>query len=186
MLTSVGYRSRAFWKTICDLRKLISENKNASRLDEATAVRRAIRIEIMATESDEKKEQPILEINLADLADKRSFDVELPGLRGFQQQLTLTINSENDKGDAGAYKVVFTLCRPRFSLLPDDQYADAASLEGDSHLAITKPAHKNPEIPEGGHMKLLSEIDGTVSKHTPIEPTRIRVKIAKRQSNLFA
>lgn len=63
-------------------------------------------------------------------------------------------------GQAGNYRVVFTLSRPGFSLLPDHSYADAASMQGDSHLAIAKPAHPHPNLPENTHVKVTSDIAG--------------------------
>lgn len=113
----------------------------------------------MPDELEQEKEKPLLLIDLSELGDGKQFEIDLPGLGGLHQQLTFDVNYDSVKGKPSDYKVVFTLCRPGFSLLPDDHYAEAVKLEGDSHLAIAEPAHKNPQIPEGGHMKLESNID---------------------------
>lgn len=43
-------------------------------------------------------------------------------------------------GAAGVYKVVLTLSRPGYPLKPEGQYSGFQGLEGDSHLAIARPA----------------------------------------------
>lgn len=72
------------------------------------------------------------------------------GLPGFQQDLIFypVFEDPNDPrgiggpgGLPGKYKVVFTLSRPGFSLLPEHQYSVAEQLKGDSHLAIAEPKH---------------------------------------------
>lgn len=47
-------------------------------------------------------------------------------------------------GTPGLYRVVFTLCRPGFSLVPDRAFTFEGGLEGDSHLAIGPPAYTPP------------------------------------------
>lgn len=47
-------------------------------------------------------------------------------------------------GLPGLYRVVFTLCRPGFSPVPDRSFLFETSLEGDSHLAISPPAYAPP------------------------------------------
>jgi hypothetical protein len=44
-------------------------------------------------------------------------------------------------GAPGDYMVVLTLARPGYTPHPEGQYASFAGLEGDSHLAIAKPAY---------------------------------------------
>lgn len=116
-----------------------------------------------------KKPQLIAKFGLEEYPEKKTFDVDLVGLPGFRQQLFLhfyspdlnhPLHSDDPEGLPGKYKVIFTLNRPGFSLLPDDSYADAASLQGASHLAIAKPAHPHPNLPENTHIKIASEIAG--------------------------
>lgn len=45
-------------------------------------------------------------------------------------------------GTPGKYKVVFTLSRPGFSLLPELSFSAGGGLKGDSHVAIAEPALK--------------------------------------------
>lgn len=120
-------------------------------------------------ELETKKPQPIAEFELKDYPEKKTFNVDLEGLPGFRQQCFLhfyfpdpnhPLHSDNPVGTPGKYKIIFTLNRPGFSLLPDDNYADAASLQGDSHLAIAKPVHPHPDLPENTHIKIMSEIAG--------------------------
>jgi hypothetical protein len=44
-------------------------------------------------------------------------------------------------GSAGFYKVVLTLARPGYPLHPEGQLSGFPGLQGDSHLAIAKPAY---------------------------------------------
>ena len=94
--------------------------------------------------------------------------IELPGLPGHRQTLILQSyspdpndprHSEHYEGEPGEYRVVFTLRRPGIPLRPEGDYALAEHLQGDSHLAIAKPAHPHPDLPERTHMRLFSEID---------------------------
>ena len=71
------------------------------------------------------------------------------GVPGVQQHLTMRYRygDPNDPRNAGGlgggpgkYKVVFTLSRPGFSLLPEKSFHPASMLNGDSHLGIAKPA----------------------------------------------
>lgn len=94
--------------------------------------------------------------------------VDLPGLPGHRQTLILQNyfpdpndqrHSEHYEGEPGEYRVVFTLHRPGVPLRPEGDYALAEHMQGDSHLAIAKPAHPHPVLPERTHMRLFSEID---------------------------
>jgi hypothetical protein len=78
-------------------------------------------------------------------------DVDMLGLPGMQQHLLMrrhykNPNDSRNAGDLGGmrgeYKVVFTLSRPGFPLLPERRYSASSNLKGDSHLAIAKPALK--------------------------------------------
>jgi len=122
------------------------------------------------SEHNSKSNEPklIAEFKIEELRGKK-LHVDLAGLPGIQQQLSLQVHVPDPKdplkgdsplGQAGNYRVVFTLSRPGFSLLPDDSYADAASMQGDSHLAIAKPAHPHPNLPENTHVKVTSDIAG--------------------------
>jgi len=83
-----------------------------------------------------------------------STQLELSGLPGQQQHLTVVPvfpegdprNTEHPDGSPGQYKVTFILNRPGFSLLPEYQISFQAAVEGDSHIALTKPvATRRPE-----------------------------------------
>ena len=56
-------------------------------------------------------------------------------------------------GGPGLYKVVFTLARPGFPLRPEGQFATFETLEGDSHLAIAKPANVHAEFASDDDVK---------------------------------
>jgi len=121
------------------------------------------------SESKTNKDQPALiaEFDLQNISEKHTFkNVNLPGLSGFRQQLTLHVSTNDDpasdkpEGDPGKYKVIFILNRPGFSLLPYNHVSDANSMEGDSYIAIAKPAHPHPDIPESTYVRIESEIDG--------------------------
>lgn len=95
--------------------------------------------------------------------------VDLPGLPGHRQTLVLQNyfpdpsdprHSESTNGEPGEYRVVLTLHRPGILLRSEGDYAVAEHLQGDSHLAIAKPAHSHPSLPEKTYVKLFSEIDG--------------------------
>lgn len=95
--------------------------------------------------------------------------VNLPGLPGHRQSLILqnyfpdqadARHAESIEGEPGDYRVVLTMHRPGIPLRSEGDYAVAEHLQGDSHLAIAKPAHSHPDLPEGTHMRLSSEIDG--------------------------
>ncbi|MCP9496757.1 MAG: SEC-C metal-binding domain-containing protein [Pyrinomonadaceae bacterium MAG19_C2-C3] len=91
-----------------------------------------------------------------------------PGLDGYRQSLLLQIYSPdpNDprhtdhiEGEPGKYRVVITLHRPGVLPRPEGDYAVAEHLQGDSHLAIAKPAHLHPALPENTHVRLFTEVD---------------------------
>lgn len=60
-------------------------------------------------------------------------------------------------GLPGEYKAVFVFGRPGFPLLPENQYSPAERLEGDSHLAITKPAHSDPNNLDADQIRLYAQ-----------------------------
>jgi SEC-C motif len=93
--------------------------------------------------------------------------IDLPGLAGHRQSLILQNYSPNPKdprhsedieGEAGKYRIVITLHRPGIRLRPEADYAIAEHMEGDSHLAIAKPAHPHPDLPSDTHVRLTTEI----------------------------
>ena len=51
------------------------------------------------------------------------------------------------------------LHRPGIRLRPGGDYATSELMQGDSHLAIAKPAHPHPDLPIGTHARLFVEID---------------------------
>src|SRR5438128_28257 len=66
-------------------------------------------------------------------------------------------------GSPGLYKVVLTLARPTYLLDPEGHLSDFAGLEGDSHLAIAKPADANPDYApddDTRHLIFKAETDG--------------------------
>ena len=91
------------------------------------------------------------------------------GLPGFEQNLIFLPHYQNvndprntggPRGLAGDYKVVFTLNRPGFSLLPEEEIVFEDRLEGDSHLAINKPACEPPEDSPGGIITFIIPLAG--------------------------
>ncbi|MGZ5480685.1 MAG: methylamine utilization protein MauJ [Pyrinomonadaceae bacterium] len=68
-------------------------------------------------------------------------------------------HSQDIHGEPGEYRVVFTLHRPGIPLRPEGDYAVADHMQGDSHLAIAKPAHTHPDLPVGTHARLFVEVD---------------------------
>lgn len=53
-------------------------------------------------------------------------------------------NLAHPAGAPGDYRVTFVLSRPGYSIEPEYNYSFVAGQKGDSHLAITEPAFKNP------------------------------------------
>lgn len=100
------------------------------------------------------KRKPIAEFDLSKLEGGALLELPLAGLPGFRNLLTLQIYYDDPnhelhqevQGSKGEYKVVFTLSRPGVSLSSDsDSYFISENLEGNSHLAIAKPAHPHPD-----------------------------------------
>jgi len=58
------------------------------------------------------------------------------------------------------YRVVFTLSRTGFSLLPENRYSVSEGLKGDSYLAISKPAYSEPNNPEADRINIYAKGDG--------------------------
>lgn len=63
------------------------------------------------------------------------------------------INNAVIGGGPGLYKVIFTLARPGYPLHPEGHSASYETLEGDSHLAIAKPAYINPAFTPNDDLK---------------------------------
>jgi len=57
-------------------------------------------------------------------------------------------NVGGPKGISGKYKATFVLDRPGFNLLPENKHSFSAGLQGDSHLAVTRPAFVPPQDSE--------------------------------------
>jgi hypothetical protein len=93
--------------------------------------------------------------------------VDIPGLSGHRQAMIMQNyfsdpndprHSEDVNGEPGEYRVVFTLHRPGIPLRPEGDFAIAEHMQGDSHLAIAKPAHSHPDLPTGTHVRLFVEV----------------------------
>jgi len=54
---------------------------------------------------------------------------------------------------------VFVLNRPGFNLIPENQYSFSGGLEGDSHLAISKPAFSPPGNPDAAQILISGDTD---------------------------
>jgi hypothetical protein len=71
----------------------------------------------------------------------------MPGMLQYLGVMALQPGAEQNPrtpltgGAPGYYKVVLTLARPGHTRHPEGQYASFGGLEGDSHLAIAKPAY---------------------------------------------
>jgi hypothetical protein len=63
-------------------------------------------------------------------------------------------NTLPKQGAPGLYEVTFVLRRPGFSLNPEGQISFAAGTEGDSHLAISKPAFAPPGNPDADRVMI--------------------------------
>ena len=63
------------------------------------------------------------------------------------------------QGAPGEYQVTFVFARPGFSLLPEGRFSFANALEGDSHLAITKPAFVPPNNPDATEIRIYGRTD---------------------------
>jgi hypothetical protein len=92
------------------------------------------------------------------------------GLPGMLQHLTTRYHyrEPNDprnflgpEGRPGKYQVIFTLSRPGFPLLPEYRSSFGNALKGDSHLAITKPAYSNPNLPDATNIEIYVKNHGT-------------------------
>src|SRR5215217_8609415 len=88
------------------------------------------------------------------------------GLAGFPQYIIArpSYRDSNDlrnlggpEGLPGKYMTVFTLNRPGFSLLPETRHSFASGLKGDSHLAITRPAFTNPNLPDADRIEIRAK-----------------------------
>jgi hypothetical protein len=62
-------------------------------------------------------------------------------------------------GSPGQYIVTFLLRRPGYNLVPEGQYSFATGLEGDSHLAIAKPAYAPPGNPDADMIKIYGQTE---------------------------
>jgi hypothetical protein len=93
------------------------------------------------------------------------------GLAGFPQYIVVchrykdpndTRNLGGLEGLPGQYRAVFVLNRPGFSLLPETRYSFAGGLQGDSHLAITRPAFTNPNLPDADQIEIHAKTGNRV------------------------
>lgn len=96
-----------------------------------------------------------------------SLPIDMMGLPGFEQHLIVRpqYRDSNDprnlggpNGLPGQYKIVFTFNRPGFSLLLDNRFSFENGLVGDSHLAITKPAYTEPNLPDADQIRIYANI----------------------------
>ncbi|MBZ5490542.1 MAG: SEC-C domain-containing protein [Acidobacteriia bacterium] len=63
------------------------------------------------------------------------------------------------QGSPGQYTVTFVLNRPGYNLQAENQFSFATGLEGDSHLAVTKPAFVPPGNPEADRIKIYGQTE---------------------------
>ncbi|HEV2380479.1 MAG TPA: methylamine utilization protein MauJ [Terriglobia bacterium] len=63
------------------------------------------------------------------------------------------------KGLPGDYESVFVLNRPGFNLISENQHSFAEGMEGDSHLAISKPALSPPGNPEADQILINGDTE---------------------------
>jgi len=63
------------------------------------------------------------------------------------------------KGLPGEYECVFVLNRPGVNLIPENQHSFAEGMEGDSHLAISKPAFSPPGNPDADQILINGETE---------------------------
>jgi len=92
-------------------------------------------------------------------------NVKLGGLAGEHQYITIVPGYDDPKdprnavppaGQAGPYRVVFTLARRGFPLLPEDQFSMAGALEGDSHILLDSEGigiAVNAKLPSGLNLR---------------------------------
>lgn len=80
-----------------------------------------------------------------------TMQMDIMGVPGLQHHLLMRPHYANPHdprnfgalgGVPGKYKVVFTLSRPGFSLLPELRFSAASGLKGNSHIGIAEPALK--------------------------------------------
>lgn len=62
-------------------------------------------------------------------------------------------------GGPGLYQVVFVLHRPGYQLMPEGRFAFSSGLEGDSHLAMSKPAFRPTGNPDAEQIKIFATND---------------------------
>src|SRR5438094_5408570 len=67
-----------------------------------------------------------------------------PMLPGSMQHI---VHGPTRDGVRSEYKIILTLSRPGFSLLPEGEFKQADLFKGDSHLAIAEPALSGPRAP---------------------------------------
>ncbi len=96
-----------------------------------------------------------------------STTIAVLGLGGQAQHLVL-VNRYRDpddprnrdpKGLPGEYECVFVLNRPGFNLIPENQHSFAEGMEGDSHLAISKPAFPPPGNPDADQILIQGDTE---------------------------
>jgi len=87
---------------------------------------------------------PAIRLDLPEL-DLPGISMHLTAIGRSKSNPNAPCNLARPAGAPGQYKVTFVLSRPGFSLEPECKYSFAHLLNGDSHLAIAKPAFVNPE-----------------------------------------
>ena len=97
------------------------------------------------------------------------------GLGGLHYQISIVPEFEHPtgprhgdpQGSPGQYKVIVTLGRPGFSVLPERRFVSHEHNRGDSHLAIAPPALQVPSVPGGAnHIQILARTpDGDFVVH---------------------
>ena len=96
-----------------------------------------------------------------------SINLEVLGLPGESGALHVVNRFEGDdprnnaplQGSPGLYAVTFVLRRPGYSLTAESHFSFATGLEGDSHLAITKPAFVPPGNPDADQIKVYGHTE---------------------------
>ena len=97
----------------------------------------------------------------------QNINVAIMGLGGQAQHLVV-VNRFKDpedsrnlvpKGLPGNYECVFVLSRPGFNLIPENAHSFSEGLEGDSHLAISKPAFSPPGNPDADQILISGDTE---------------------------
>lgn len=68
------------------------------------------------------------------------------------------LNRADPRGLPGQYEVTFVLRRPGIQLHAERHFSLASGLEGNSHIAITKPAYEPPGNPDADQIRISASI----------------------------